>query len=321
MKLNTNYKKKPKKTEKKKQQEQIKKSKGPKINKNYNDISPLKPDKTVVTLSKLRYGLINSCNLQSVTIQEGTIDLKESWLEFILILLHTVYEQYKQNFINILLEYEVTNTRFMVDKVYGRYVLEEKEQYEVYKLYDTEYYIEAIFDYKTIFWSIINLVRCLDIQSNEISFNLVSKDFKEVRLNFDQLKNEETVVDIDNVASMLKSGIHMISISILGSSIEVHRLDVALVAFCNWTYDNYGYETTKSLKKYNNTGISIENSDDKQYVKIRTSSLCVYTDNKVDDIIKFIQQSLDNLKIPRKQFKFKFRALKKVEELKEWEID
>lgn len=321
MRLNVKYNSKLTKTNKQKKANMEKKSKGPKISKNYADTSEYKHDNVTVDLTKLTYGMIDSCDVDYIVVPEGTVDLKGSWLQLLLFMIHNLITNYPDSFTQLLGDNEVTSQFFCIDKVYGKYTFD-KEQYKAYKIFDSGYYLEAIFTSDVIFRAILGLTKSLGISLDEIQFHLRNKKFKDIDLNFNLLEDTETVVNINEVSSMLKQGIHMISIDILGVSTRVHRIDVALVVFCNWIYENYGIDKLISIGKNKNTGISVgSNKEDIPSTAIKDSGAFVYTDGNEEDIVAFILNSLDKLEIGYDKIKFKFRALKKKEELKEWECE
>jgi hypothetical protein len=110
----------------------------------------------------------------------------------------------------------------------------------------------------------------------------------------------------------------MVSMNIIDEVVSVHRLDVALVVFCNKIFDEYGVFRLSTLPKYNSTGVkTLEEGDElnNNIVQIRESDVGVYTDGDTDEIIQFISDSMQLLEINNEDIKFKFKALKE----KDWE--
>lgn len=323
------------KTEKQKKIDKEKKDKSPKVSPLYNSTSPYNVRRATIDLTKLTYGIIDSCELTGINMMDGQIDLSNSWIELLLLMIDTLIENKPDNFVDLLSINNVTNQWFCIDKYYGKYTFE-YENPKVYNIYNSGYYLEAIFNNSNIFHAIIGLTKCLGYQLNEIQLNIrnpkLDKNINDVDFNPTMLEAEESIVDIDSVYNMLKSGIHLVGMKILESNAKVHRLDVALMLFCNWIYDNYGISGISTIKSNGNTGISLEctseNRENKnreenpvQYEQIRNSGLYVYTDLNNDDIIKFMKNALKDLNMDKSQLKFKFRALKEKNKLKEWEVE
>lgn len=328
MRLQTKHKNYKSKTEKQKKANREKKSNAPKISANYSNTSPYNIRKTSIDLTKLTYGIIDSCELTSIKMMDGQIDLNNSWIELLLLMLDTLIENKPDNFVQLLGDNNVTNQWFCVDKYYGKYTFE-FENPKVYNIYNSGYYLEAVFSNSNIFHAIIGLTKSLGYQLNEITLNIrnpkIDKDINEIEFNPMMLEEEETVVDIYNIAPMLKSGIHMVGMQILESTMQAHNLHTALFLFCSWVYDSYGTTQLLTTETVNNTGITLEYSDKSiegaEYNQIRDSLLYIYTDLNTEDVINFIKNIMKHINMDKKQLKFKFRALKEKNKLKEWEVE
>jgi hypothetical protein len=325
MRLRVKTKQKLTKTDKQKRANIEKKSKGPKLSKDYFNMDPFKLDRGTVDLTKLRYGMIESCDLLSVTTMEGVIELKGSWLELVMTMMATVIDGKPDEFMRDFTNYEVTNQTFLVDKIYGKYTFDSKEQYKVYNIYNTGYYLEAIINSKNIFSAIVGLCKIIGITFDNIQFNIQKIGINEVKLNFDSLEETESIVNINGVTDKLKVGIHLVGIQILNVNTIVHRMDMALLVFCNWVYDTYGEDTLSKLISNSSTGIqqkgNNENIEEFMYQTIKNSSIQVYTNGDTDGIIKFIRDNIQQTGLNTEQVRFKFRALKQKAELKEWEVE
>lgn len=323
MRLNVKRKQTLTKTDKQKKANAEKKSKGPKLLKDYMDTSESNIDNTVLNLTQMRYGTIRSCDVDMLKIPEGTVQIKHSWLEVLLLMLSTVIVNNPEGFEKQFEDNTVTSMFFVVDKVYGKYSFD-KEQYKAYKIPNTEYYLEYLDTSASIFEALVGLTKCLGIPLDQIEFHLRNKIYNNSKLRFNILEEKESIVDIDKLPEMLKAGIHMVSVEILGEVVKSHSMDVALLAICNKLYDEYGGFRLSTLPSNSSTGIKIlEDGDElnKNIVKLRDSEVGVYCDGDTNGIIHFIHDSMLQLSIEKDQIRFKFRALKDKSELKEWEVD
>ena len=321
MRLNVQHKQSLSKTAKQKKINAEKKSKGPKLMKNYMDTSTCNIDDAELNLTQMKYGTIGSCDVISVAISEGTIEVKHSWLEVLLIMLSTVIKNNPNGFGKQFEDNSVTNMFFVVDKVYGKYSFEE-EQYKAYKIPDTEYYLEYLDNSATIFEAIVGLVKCLEIPLDQITFHLRNKVYSNSNLRFDTLEEMESIVSVYKLPEMLKAGIHMVSVEILGEVVNAHRIDVALLAICNKFIDEFGAFRVSTLPSNKSTGVKVlEDGDElnKNIAKLRDSELGVYSDGDKDEIVQFLQESVLMLGLDEHQLRFKFKALKDKNQLKEWE--
>lgn len=323
MRLNVKYKQSLTKTDKQKKINAEKKKKGPKLMKDYMDNSACNIDNTDLNLTQMKYGTIASCEVTSFRLVEGTIGVEHSWLEVLLLMLSTVIRNYPNNFEKLFEENGVTNMFFCVDKVYGKYSFD-KEQYKAYKIPDTEYYLEYLDTSSVIFEAIVGLTKCLDIPLDQIEFHLQNKVYTNGTLGFNILEETESIVNIDKLPEMIKTGIFMESVNILGDIVQAHRIDVALIAICNKFYDTFGILKLSILPSNSSTGVKILDNEDKlnkNIVRIRDSKIGVYTDGDVNGIVQFIKNSELMLDLDVESIRFKFKALKDKSKLKEWEVE
>ena len=326
MRLKTTYKSKPKKTEKTKELEKERKSKGPKLNEDY--MSPKKPTEHFVTvdLTKLSYGYINSCDLLSVTVEDGTVELENSWIEYILMMLDALIINKPDEFQKLFVKYEICDKNFTVDKFYGK-VSTKNNELSAYNIYNSGYYLEANFTTEVIYNAISKLSKCLGYSVVEMQFNLENREFVDADLNFGEVSEEETICGLDGLRKMTKSGIHMISMSIDDKVVKAHRIDVALYMLCCWVYVNYDMFTFSQFESVGNTGVSFsDNSEDEEddtvaYQHILDSTLYIHTDFDTDEIIEYMANIVKALGLNKDSIKFKFRALKAKDKLKEWEVE
>lgn len=324
MKLNVKYKK-PKKginSTSKTKKKSSKKTKAVKLKSDYKDDSIVDIDNIELDLTQMKYGTITSCDVDKIITKDGEIEVQHSWLEVMLIMISTVMANYPDTFRDLFEQNNVTNEFVIVDNVYGKYSFE-KAQYKAYKIPNTMYYLEYI-DYSGyIFNAIVGLTKCLGIAFNQIKFHLNNKIYSD-RLNFTTLEEYEEIVGLNKVTEKLKTGIHMVSVNILGEIVQAHRIDVALVAICNKLYDEYGAFRLTTLPSNESTGIKLlEDGDElnKNIIKIRDSEIGIYCDGDNEGIVKFLTESAMSLDLKDEQIQFKFRSLKDRKEIKEYEVD
>lgn len=307
MKLNVKYNSKKKSGSiKKKNTESSKKNKGPKLLKNYKDNSEYIYDNIELDLTKMRYGVIGSCNVDALILPEGTIKIENSWVEVLLVMLDTLISQ--GEFQKKLEIYGITNQFFCVDTVYGKYTFE-GEQFKAYKIFDSGYYLEAVFSNENIFNAIVGLTKALDITLDGIKFHLRNKKDTRTELRFNILEERESIVNIGGLADKLKAGIHMVSMNIDGTKTIVHRIDVALVVFCKWILENVRSDIIEKIESVGKTRICKSNNvkKDEKNTKI-TEEYSVCTSGNEDEIIEFIDKTMKTIGLEKNQLEFKFRA-------------
>lgn len=292
------------------------------INKSYFDETPFKLDKASLNLKQLRYGILSSHNLCSIQIELDTIRLKSSWIEFILIMLSQLIADKSNNFKDTLGKYGVTNPSFSVEKIYGSYSFD-KRGYKVYKIFDTGYYLELKEENRILFNSMIALIRALNIDPAALRFNIEkhneNKETPEEKLK-KTLEYDTKEVTIDEVEQNLLDGEHLAYIKLFEEITKIHRMDIALLAFCNVIYDKYGMQQLMSIQNDEETGICLSiNNVEYPSARIKDSMLCVYTSSKEESIITFMSNAISKLKINKESIKFGFKVVKDTKH--EWEVD
>lgn len=320
MRLNIRYKSKPKgKTEKQKRANAEKKEKI-RISSHYNDTKPFTVNEMTADLTVLTYGAILSHDATFLEVEEDgkvkRIYFEDSWVELIIFLISSLIDRYGSKFKEKLVYYGVTSQTFTVDKVYGKYTFDDRMQYKVYSIYNTGYYLEAIFNVENIFQAILGLAKCCDISLNEFKIGLSKKkEYRDISERNNLLK-EEVIVSIDDVTSMINDGRQLSRVEIDGVDIAVDRLDIVLWHFCNFMFEQVGLIKLLDLECCNETGISLFKGE--YSAQIRGSNAYLYTDGNNEDIIMFIINSMDELNLDEDIIKFKFKALRNK---KEWELD
>lgn len=332
MRLNTKYEKHKKKLTKTtpSQKELKEERKAFPLKSNYKSMSEFKLDNVELSLSKLSYGIIESTDVDILVLNEGSIQISKSWIEIIIIMVDNLLEDHPNDFNTLIEKYGVATRKFGISKQYGKYSFELGENYRAFKVFNRDYYVEAILDSETIFNVICGLSKCLGITSNDIKFHLRNKKYRDLDVNFNMVEEAEEIVTIDRLQEMLRKGIYMVAIECLGETTRVKDINLALLAYCNVIYDKYGEDSLLHLENNGSTYIDkyVEKEEQNEQEeldiissRIRNSNIAIFTDENIIGIINFIQISMYLLGIENEQLRFKFKLLKPKEEQKEWEID
>lgn len=306
----------------------------PYLHKNYSDITELKLVEIEQTINKLKYAHVLYYNLDSVEVDNSIIKLDNGWIELIMLMLDTVRVNNENNFINYLMENKVTTQSFCVDTKYGRYNFE-VDNYRAFKLYNSEYYVEAIFNVENIFHTIVRLAKCMGIAPEKIKFKMINKEYSIERLELIQLEEESIQVNIKDSLNYFKRGIYLMNIKISNSiqelfeekdsvNVKIHNIQSMLYIVINYFYDTYKEEGLKKLTNLKgDTYVSVRNDDDndKPCRKIKNSDYYIYTDCEPKSTLLFIERAMSLLGMDRNDIILYFKRLKTKEEKKEWEVD
>lgn len=321
MRLNTKHKQKLTKTEKTKKANREKKSKGPKLLENYKSMNSYNNDAITLPITKMTYGLISQFDLVELVTSDGVISMQYSWLQCILVMLDTVITNNPNKFKELLSEYEVTNQCFMVDSLYGKYSMD--DNYKAYKIFDKDYYLETTLTPGVIFDAIVGLIKSLELPLDAIQFHMINKAYKDLNTRFSNVTSEETILNLKDSKKLVKKKTHLEFISVLDEKAVVHRIDVALLAFCNIIYDKFGMQKMLMLPKLESTGITIFDPEEPNpnVMPIRGSMVAVYSDGDALGIYEFMMESSKILGFKDDDIKLKFRILNINEPRHEWEVD
>ena len=315
MKLKTSYKSK-KSTAKKlsKQKLNKKEQKLYELSRNYMDESPSRITNVALDFTKMYYGIIKSCKCDAIIMDDGTITISNSWEEVILKLLYLGIMNNPNNFRELLIEYNIDNQEISVDKMYGKYTFE-NEQYKAYKIYNTEYYLEAIFNFKNEFNIIAGLLKLNKIPYKNIKFHIINTNTN-IRSNIDDIVKRSIKVDVKDIEKHVDAGEEIEAIQVNNDIIPVTRFDVALVAICKYIYDNLGRDALDNTQYVGNTGITVEEDNiELPCTSISDSGYKVYSDLQTDDVIEFLIVNSEKLSIG---ISFMFKV---YDETHEWEIN
>mgnify|MGYP003291648231 CR=1 FL=1 len=300
------------------------------------------------TINNLTYGHIINCDINRVNISGDIIEIDQqmSWVGLILLMLDTVRVNAKddRDFLNILMDKEVTDQTFCVDKRYGKYTFD-KEAYKAYNLFDSGFYVESTFNYEIIYKVIINLAKILKIEPEQFSVHLIHKEFSKLDILLEELEESAIAVSIRDALPYFKDGIFLMDISITNTSsraqdldtqlttgktnkilsvVKAHHIQEVLMIFLNYVYDTYDEKDMMKLVKLENESTYLRTSktaDILPSMQIRNSKFEVYSDLNIENVLKFIEESMKTLKMDKDDIKLYFRKRKGVEELKEWELE
>jgi hypothetical protein len=315
--------------------------KKPKLLKNYKTMETCKYDTLEIPVSKLSYGIINSCEIKTFITPEGRIELTNSWLELLIILLDTLISNSDntKQLSETLQMFQITNQFFMVDKTYGKYTLDGKS-YKAYKIYDSGYYLEYIDESQYVFEAMIGLMQANNLSTVDTTIKLENKNYNKLtikdkdELEFTRINTYKEIVELPNLLDKLNEfktnnkKMHLLSIEIYGVTTTLHRIDASFLTYCTWLNSKVNnseslYNTIKDLR-VSNTFISKDSKKSEDYdkdknigtdnvdtniksSKITGTDLVVYTDLNESDMITYMIESAKLFNFDISRIKFKFR--------------
>jgi len=225
------------------------------LGKNWKDLGEYRIDKAKLKISKLKASAIESHRLMAVKICEDTIILQESWIELILLMVYTIIDDNKDTnkFREILIRNKITNKDVSIEKTYG--IVSFTGVHKVYKIPNTEYFLEARLDSIKTLELIAKLVHAIGIQ--------------DIEFIVERQTEHKTIYE--------------------------NRPEIELLILLNKIYEQYGEKALYSIKSVGRTWIGLEYEarmlDEYSgivYEEISKSGLYILTDLEEQDIKEMI---------------------------------
>lgn len=215
------------------------------IRKDFKSMQPIKVDITQLSLDKICYGTINSCEVVGFITPEGYISVSKSWLEVLLILIDTVIEnskspsEYKRTF----MKYKVTSQTFNIDTDYGIISLDPNRQYQVYQIYNRKLYLETLLQVSDIFQALIGLAQSCGYTLDKFKLDLRSKDYYEKMDDFFIIDDNQIISDISGWTLVKNEDIQVEEFLIFSERLKSHSFHMAAWVFISELFENYGDES------------------------------------------------------------------------------
>lgn len=271
--------------------------------------------------SKLTYGLIDSSEVVGIVNSGEKIEIAGSWEGLILFMLDAINSSVK-DFIRELSDSEITFSEFSVGKEAGKY--SQEVEYKAYNLYDTGYIVESDFSVETIYRVVNNcnaLISRLNRNSrrgnnSEEGIQLIirnKRSSEELRLM--GLSEETYEVGIDKLIDEISRGGVLMNLRIYDVNAQVTNALTLIYSFSVLIYERFGVEGLQKITGTAGSGIrKAEENGEGEGVAIKDSGYEIYSDCLIVTIVKFIESSIEALKIDKSEVRFSFKLRK------EWDI-
>lgn len=280
------------------------------LRKDYKDMQPCRVQTLEFPISKMTYGFIQSHDLKYIVTTEGRIDFRDSWIEFILYMMYSLIKAYPDTYKDLFRRNNVTTSALLLDKTYGTVKLDGKEQYRVFKLYDTDLYVESRFEAPEVFEAVAGLIKIYSGEYNTVFLGIEDKTLKKNLIDFENLDSNEKAYSVDEVLPALEDGYIITEIEIHNERLKITELDGVLYIFCKWVYDNFSDTGIKKLPKNKYVGVTLSiNREDVDYNNLIKTSYYIYTNHDNRDIINFIRKSIEVLKLDKNTIMLKVHKM------------
>lgn len=339
MKLTLHSKKRKASTTKKKSETKKKENKVSKKDMFYLDISELPKNfnKKYIAVDKLCYKHIIYCDILSIKLGDEEVELvtKEeiqkkldgenielnSWVRLLLLMLSTIHANHPDNFVDYLMEKDITSQEFCVDTKYGKYTFDEVN-YKAFKIFNTNFYLEARFTFDIIYKAFTSMLDLLGMNRKETSVQLMNNVFNtNDKVIYELEQYCQVHANVQDALSRMNKNSNIKGVKILGVGADIASDSMIPVVFLNVLKTNYKdniEEVFDNLCKIGKTKVlkePSENTKEKCHIISigNNKKYYLYSDGEKESIFRFLITSMNNLKIDMNEFVVYIHQLREYE--------
>lgn len=218
----------------------------------YRDNTPISKSYSDLILSKLKPNMVTTGYLNSVFIEDGNIDLNDSWIELSLVLLGMVYKKHSNNYLRVLIENKILSSGFNVmQTVSQKFTYDNNVKY--YKIIGSSFYLETNMTGKAVIQALTGLFKLLGISVSDVKLNIVPLGNAKLSMDLTRGKIKKATFDyvLNDAIENTKTGDRIISISILDDENMVDSSSDAAIKIIELAYNMCGKALFSSLAKLN----------------------------------------------------------------------
>lgn len=297
-----------------------KKSKASNVKVTKMEPKPVSKTMLGASFTRLRPITIESGWLTRVNIVgDGTIELKNSWTDFILTLLGLIYSNNQDKFMRVLADNNVLSDGVNINTTLIKYPEVSEVKYEVYKLNNSPYYIEFRQDGEDYIHAIKGLLRALKIDTKNISFDIEPLNITLNGVNT-TYKDVEQLIITEKLTSLLnknKLDIDITALTVFGYKQKVKSTSQALILFMTWALASYGKTLEDAGVKHSLAGVGMTTasnidmySEGFTTVKIGNKYLYCCEDNV--SILKYLSNVALNIGISTELIEIEYKVLELI---------
>lgn len=287
----------------------------------YMDTTFVNVKNVLKSLSDLTYGDIMSCEVSYVIVDQAKIELKNSWSELILVMIDTVRVNHEDDFLDYVTVNGITDSFTCIGKTFGKYSFD--DTFHAYKLYDSDYYVEALFDTANIYRLLTTLAKCCKIEFKQMSLMLINNNVESLSAEEKVVFNSSDIVNIIDYRDAYKTGTFLNGVIINGRLTTLHRAEALLVLFCTFLNKRYTDKIFEKLDHEMDTCVVSKSdvNDDGLYQQIGDSDWYIKSNLNMSSALEFICDACNKLKLTSGQVEVCFKKLVDKDTVKEWEVE
>lgn len=284
------------------------------VRKDFKSMQPIKVDITQLSIDKICYGTIDSCEVVGFITPEGYVSVSKSWLEVLLILIDTVIEnsnshsEYKKTF----MKYKVTSQTFNIDTEYGIISLDPDRQYQVYQIYNRKLYLETLLQVSDIFQALIGLVQACGYTLDKFKLDLRSKPYYEKMDDFFILDDNQIISDISGWALVKNEDVQVEEFLIFSERLKSHSFQMAAWTFISKLFEKYEEESDyvlDNLPDYEGVAIEVNTGQEQNdgWTPLKGDKYLMYLDLDDTKTLDYIHKTILAFGIDNDNFQIKVR--------------
>ena len=338
MKLTLQSKKKKSSTKKKAETKKEEKKKVSKKDLYYLDTNELPKNfsRQYITVDRLCYKHIIYCDVLSIKLGDEEVELVSneeikkkidgenlelnSWARLLLLMLSTIHANHPDNFVEYLMDKDITNQEFCVDNKYGKYTFD-SVNYKAFKIFNTNFYLEALFKFDVIYRAIIKMFDVLGMDKSQTTVQLINNKFNSNdKIIYELEKKCQVHANIKEAQSRMNKNSSISGVKILGIGADITYDSMIPIVFLNILKSKYKdseEDIFNKMCKIGKTKLLSEQADtNESYHKIKSNKgkeYYLYSDGNLESIVRFIITSMNNLKIDLNDFTVYIYQLREFE--------
>lgn len=283
------------------------------IRRDFKSMQPIQVDEVQLSLDKICYGTINSCEVKGFIVSDKYIPVSKSWIEVLMILIDTVIENSKTvcEYKNTFMKYKVTSPTFNIDSKYGIVSLDPNRQYKVFQVYNRKIYLETLLQVSDIFQAIIGLAQACGYTLDKFKIDLVSKEYYEKINDFYLLDDSQIISDISGWTLVQSESVQVEEFLIFSERVVSPSFRVGAWMFMSKLLEDTNDAEHIIEKLPNNSKVSIESNtgqvEDANFTPLKGNKYLMKLDLSDDEIVNYIRTIMRTFNIEESNFQIKVR--------------
>lgn len=219
-----------------------------------------------VTLKALKRYMIETGQVTGIYVeQEGeeVIEVTGGWIGLCVLLLGTIYRNYPNNYIKVLIENDVLSDKFEVTTENRKYLV---DGIGIFEIIGTDFKLITDGQPIQILNAIKGMTKALEIDNKQIKFDILPDDLYWSRASVEKV--DKTRCSLNEIYLVMDDTIEIKKIQLLEFSEDVETFREAVLVLMEWYTDLYGEEMLKKAMVHNQEDVGIVDNEDIEVYEI-----------------------------------------------------